>query len=87
MKMDLLKFLSSQPEHLEGPFLLVWTDLIKEMSAKPSFVQRLLLVEEIWIFVWLFLEWAKTGTCEAAGEAISSAKGLGGAVLGGMDSS
>jgi hypothetical protein len=52
VKMDFWKFLSSQPRHLEGSFLLVWIDLIKEISAKPSLVQKLLLVEEIWIFLW-----------------------------------
>ena len=29
--------------------MLVWIDLIKEISAEPSLVQKLLLVEEIWI--------------------------------------
>ena len=51
VKMDFWKILSSQPRHLEGSFLLVWIDLIKEISAKPSLVQKLLLVEELWIFL------------------------------------
>ena len=36
--------------------MLVWIDLIKEISAEPSLVPKLLLVEEIWAVAWAQLQ-------------------------------
>ena len=86
VKMDFWKILSSQPRHLEGPFLLVWIDLIKEISAEPSLVQKLLLVEEIWISCG-GLGSSRQWTCGAAAGPIFIGNGLGGADLVWLDSS